>query len=68
MSYRNFVVPVLFGLLLLSSVPHGNASQGIQLNDQIKAALSAAKPVRGNAPEREMFDGKPLLVVFFASW
>ena len=45
-----------------------NAKQGVQLMDGIKSALAAAKPVCGNAVDREMFNGKPLLVVFFASW
>ena len=38
------------------------------LTDDIKKAFMKAKPVRGKSVDREMFNGKPLLVVFFASW
>ncbi|MBL24795.1 MAG: hypothetical protein CMM48_12960 [Rhodospirillaceae bacterium] len=38
------------------------------LSEKAKAALMAAKPVRGAPVNRQIFDGKPVLVVFFASW
>lgn len=68
MRLSKFLLPTFAGLLLTLSVTASQANQGVQLTDGIKAALVAAKPVRGDAPDREMFNGKPVLVVFFASW
>ena len=62
------ILPMLAGLLLFFGAAQADAREGEQLTDGIKAALAAAKPVRGNAVDREMFNGKPVLVVFFASW
>jgi len=39
-----------------------------QLTPQIKQGLMDLKPLRGSAVDQAMFGGKPLLVVFFASW
>jgi cytochrome oxidase Cu insertion factor (SCO1/SenC/PrrC family) len=61
-------LPVLAVLMLLIASGPTSASQGVQLTDSVKAAIAAAKPVRGDAVTREMFNGKPVLVVFFASW
>jgi cytochrome oxidase Cu insertion factor (SCO1/SenC/PrrC family) len=61
-------LPVLAVLMLLVGNGTAHASQGVQLTDSVKAAIAAAKPVRGDAVTREMFNGKPVLVVFFASW
>ena len=68
MRFAKTLLPLLTGLVLAFGTLQSNAKQGVQLTDGIKSALAAAKPVRGNAVDREMFNGKPLLVVFFASW
>ena len=68
MRFSRTLLPLLTGLVLAFRTLQSNAKQGVQLMDGIKSALAAAKPVRGNAVDREMFNGKPLLVVFFASW
>jgi hypothetical protein len=44
-----------------------NASRDVQHTDSIKFALAAAKPVGGAAISPEMFNGIPLVFVFFAS-
>ena len=40
----------------------------ITLTDAVKARLISAKSLRGNGVNNTSFDGKPLLVTFFASW
>lgn len=62
------ILPMLAGLLFLLNMGPVDASQDVQLTDQVKKALSAAEPVRGTAVDGQMFNGKPVLVVFFASW
>jgi hypothetical protein len=44
------------------------ASEAIELTEQVQNGLIAAKPVRGQGVDRQLFNGKPVLVVFFASW
>lgn len=56
-----------FGLLLVIP-PQPNASQTIELNKQVQDSLIAAEAVRGPGVDRQLFNGKPVLVVFFASW
>ena len=68
MRFSRTLLPLLTGLVLAFGTVQSNANPGVQLTDGIKSALAAAKPVRGDAVDREMFNGKPLLVVFFASW
>lgn len=40
----------------------------ITLTDAVKARLISAKPLRGNGVNNTAFDGRPILVTFFASW
>ncbi len=40
----------------------------VSLSTGVKQAIAAAAPLRPPAEDRELFDGRPLLVVFFASW
>ncbi len=61
------VVIVAVGLIL-AIPPKLDAGQAIELNKQVQDGLIAAKAVRGPGVDRELFNGKPVLVVFFASW
>jgi len=52
----------------ISFAPKAIAGPGLSLTENVKEGLIGLKPVRGVAVTNELFDGKPLLVVFFASW
>ena len=64
---KRILFPFFLSLVLVTATQF-EARADLRLTDSIKSALAAAKPVRGDRLDREMFDGKPLLVVFFASW
>lgn len=55
------------GLVLALSSPL-TAGEGLELTKRVQDGLIAADPVRGPGVDRELFNGKPVLVVFFASW
>lgn len=59
---------LLFLTLVLVLPLRLDAGQGIALNNHVQDGLIAAEPVRGPGVDRELFNGKPVLVVFFASW
>jgi hypothetical protein len=44
------------------------SGQALELNTQVQDGLIAAQAVRGPGVDRQLFNGKPVLVVFFASW
>jgi len=53
---------------LLTAAPSAKAGPGLSLSESVKAGLLAAQPVLGKKVGQETFDGKPVLVTFFASW
>lgn len=57
----------LITLLACSLASPVRAETPIILTDEIKARLIAAKPLNAT-PVRDRFNGKPVLVTFFASW
>lgn len=59
---------VAFGAILFAAAPQAHANQSLTLNDDIQSTLMAAQPVRGQAIDKQIFNGKPVLVTFFASW
>jgi len=44
------------------------ANQSLVVDQKIQEKFVKAQPVLGRAVDRESFNGKPLLVTFFASW
>ena len=54
--------------LILVIPPQLGARQAIELNKQVQDGLIGAEAVRGPGVDRQLFNGKPVLVVFFASW
>ncbi len=54
--------------LILALPPRLDAGPAIALDERVRDGLIAAQPVSGPGVDRELFDGKPVLVVFFASW
>ena len=65
---RLFVAAVatLFGGLVAGGP--AAAEQKVMLNPEIRQRLMALEPLRGPGVDRALFDGRPLLVTFFASW
>jgi len=57
----------LIALLAVSLVEPVRAENPIILSDDVKARLIAAEPLNAT-PVRDRFNGKPVLVTFFASW
>lgn len=57
---------ILLALGLVLAQP--GSGQALELNKQVQDGLIAAEAVRGPGVDRELFNGKPVLVVFFASW
>ena len=57
-----------FGAILFVAAPQAHANQDLVLDQRIQEALIAAKPVRGPGVDKDVFNGKPTLVTFFASW
>ncbi len=61
----------LLGLILAAFVLAGVPAQAqnkITLTPEIKQRLIDAPPLKGDGVTREAFNGKPVLVTFFASW
>lgn len=54
--------------LILALPPRLDAGQALELDKRVQDGLIAAQPVRGPGVDRQLFNGKPVLVVFFASW
>ncbi len=59
---------IAIGAFALSVAQPASANSNLSLTDGVKQRLMDAKPVKGKSVDRESFNGKPLLVVFFASW
>ncbi len=61
---------VAFGIFVFVAPLRADSGQKIYLSDSVKAALIAAKPVQGTSMgvDQNAFDGRPVLVSFFASW
>lgn len=62
---RTFLLAFVF---VLAVAARPDAVHAVELDKRVQAGLIAAEPVRGPAVDRELFNGKPVLVVFFASW
>ncbi|MDP6428960.1 MAG: hypothetical protein QGH73_12295 [Rhodospirillales bacterium] len=68
MNIVRTIVLIAFGAFLFVGAPAAKAGPGLSLSESVKEGLIGLKPVRGSAVTSDVFDGKPLLVVFFASW
>lgn len=58
---------LILAAFVLAGVP-AQAQNKITLTDGIKQRLIDAPPLKGDGVTREAFNGKPVLVTFFASW
>lgn len=61
-----FALAALF--LIAAASPARAADNGVMLGAEAQKTLMALKPLRDQGADRALFDGKPLLVVFFSSW
>ena len=61
-----YLIPFLAAFVLVG-VP-AQAQNKITLTPEIKQRLIDAPPLKGDGVTREAFNGKPVLVTFFASW
>ena len=61
----SFLFVVIY--ILVSGMTAAHAGN-VQLTEPVKSEMIAANPVTGKGVDRAFFDGKPVLVVFFASW
>jgi len=66
-TLRTFFI-VAFGAFILSAPEPASANQNLVLTDSVKNILMSAKSVMDRNVNRETFNGRPVLVVFFASW
>jgi len=67
MTRRFAFLSLILAAFVLAGVP-AEARNKITLTQEIKQRLIDAPPLRGEGVTREAFDGKPVLVTFFASW
>ena len=59
---------IAFGAFILTAPRPAEANQNLVLTDSVKKILISATPIMDRDVNRETFNGKPVLVVFFASW
>lgn len=64
---RFFLLGLILAAVVLAGVP-AQAQNKITLTQEIKQRLIDAPPLKGDGVTRETFNGKPVLVTFFASW
>lgn len=67
MTNRFSLLGLILAAFVLAGVP-AQAQNKITLTPEIKQRLIDAPPLRGDGVTREAFNGKPVLVTFFASW
>ena len=67
MTRRFAFLSLILAAFVLAGVP-AQAQNKITLTQEIKQRLIDAPPLKGDGVTREAFNGKPVLVTFFASW
>jgi hypothetical protein len=68
MKLSKLFVLSIFSAFVFFAEQTVQAGPGHSLTESVKADLMAAQPVLGKKVGQETFDGKPILVTFFASW
>jgi len=66
MFRRSFLA--FFVVAGLAATAPASAADPMRMTDAIKAHLTALKVLQAAEGKRALFDGRPLIVVFFASW
>jgi thiol-disulfide isomerase/thioredoxin len=68
MAIRRLYILVAVLMFSIGSTATAHAQGKIQIDDGIKQRLMALDALRGGKVDAKSFDGRPLLVTFFASW
>lgn len=68
MKFVRTLFAAALGLAVFAFQPQAEANRGLTLTDEVKQVLIDAKPILGRDIDRETFNGKPVIVTFFASW
>ena len=68
MKFKYLSLSLLLNIAFMSTVPNAGAGQILNLSEYIKEIVFKAKPVLGKKVSQETFNGKPILITFFASW
>lgn len=68
MNLKKLFALTIFSVGLAFATATAEAGPGLSLSESVKAGLLAGESVLGKKVGPETFDGKPILVTFFASW
>lgn len=68
MRIKRLILLLAIGAFVAGPMSTADANQNLQLTPEIQSLLMKAETVRGKPVTRELFNGKPVLVTFFASW
>lgn len=68
MIRRNFLTAAAVAAFTFAAFGSAFAAEPVHLNSELKREISALKPLRGAGINNTAFDGRPVLVTFFASW
>lgn len=68
MKFKYLSLTLLLNIAFMSAVPSAGAGQILNLSENIKEIILKAKPVLGKKVSQKTFNGKPILITFFASW
>ena len=68
MKFTYLSLTLFLNIAIISAVSSAGAGQILNLSEYIKEIVFKAKPVLGKKVSQETFNGKPILITFFASW
>ena len=68
MKFKYLSLTLILNIAFMSAVPSAGAGQILNLSENIKEIILKAKPVLGKKVSQKTFNGKPILITFFASW
>ena len=59
---------LMFSTTYILTITGSTTANSLTLSKEIKKILINATPILGKKVTRSNFDGKPILITFFASW
>ena len=68
MKFTYLSLTLFLNIAIISAVSSAGAGQILNLSEYIKEIVFKAKPVLGKKVSQETFNGKSILITFFASW
>ena len=66
--FQRLLIAVVVAGFAIGPTASVQAQNKITLTPEVKERLISAKPMRGDGVNNTAFDGRPVLVTFFASW